>query len=144
LGYSRVADEEAGISFPADQDQRHSVNVYLGYRLRPTVNFSVRSIYGSGMPVPGFYSFQGGAYYFAFDRNLVREKAYERTDARVNKSWAFDRWKLTLYAEAVNILNRTNPHYESFNGINTANGSLHLGFVNMLPILPSAGVVLEI
>ncbi|MDR3677143.1 MAG: TonB-dependent receptor [Acidobacteriota bacterium] len=144
LGYSRMRDGEALISFPADQDQRHTVNVYLGYRLRPTVNLSVKSIYGSGMPIPGFYSHQGTPYYYlSSDRNALREKAYESTDVRVNKAWAFDRWKLTLYAEAVNILNRTNPRYESFRGYNTTSGTLNLGFVNMLPILPSAGVVLE-
>jgi hypothetical protein len=143
LGYSRLHDEEAFTSFPSDQDQRHTVNVYLGYRLRPTVNISVRSIYGSGMPIPGFYSQQGSVYYLSVDRNALREKAYERTDIRVNKAWAFDRWKLTLYAEAVNILNRTNPHYESFRGYNFPSETLSLGFVNMLPILPSAGVVLE-
>jgi hypothetical protein len=143
LGYSRLHDEEVGVSFPSDQDQRHTVNIYLGYRLRPTVNLSVRSIYGSGMPIPGFYGQQGGAYYLSVNRNALREKAYERTDVRVNRAWAFDRWKLTLYAEAVNILNRTNPHYESFRGYNFPSGTLNLGFVNMLPILPSAGVVLE-
>jgi hypothetical protein len=143
LGYSRLRDEEVFVSFPADQDQRHTVNVYLGYRLRPTINLSVRSIYGSGMPIPGFYSQQGSSYVLSADRNALREKAYERTDVRVNRAWAFDRWKLTLYAEAVNILNRTNPHYESFRGYNLPQYTLNLGFVNMLPILPSAGVVLE-
>lgn len=143
LGYSRLHDEEAFTSFPADQDQRHTVNVYVGYRLRPTINLSVRSLYGSGMPIPGFYSQQGSTYSLSANRNALREQAYERTDVRVNKAWAFDRWKLTLYAETVNILNRTNPHYESFRGYNYPSETLNLGFVNMLPILPSAGVVLE-
>jgi hypothetical protein len=142
LGYTRMRSDDIAASFPADQDQRHTVNVYLGYRLRPTVNLSVKSIYGSGMPVPGFYARQGGTYDLAADRNALREKAYERTDIRLNKAWAFDRWKLTLYAETINIFNRTNPHYESLNGYYPT-GALRLGFVNMLPILPSAGVVLE-
>ena len=119
------------------------MNVYLGYRLRPTINLSVKSLYGSGMPLPGFYSLQSGSYYLAATRNALYEKAYERTDARLNKAWAFDRWKLTLYAEAVNILNRTNPRYLSFEGYNATTGLSHLQFVNMLPIIPSAGVVLE-
>jgi hypothetical protein len=143
LGYSRLHDREAAIFFPSDQDQRHTVNVYLGYRLRPTINLSVKSLYGSGMPLPGFYSLQSGSYYLAATRNALYEKAYERTDARLNKAWAFDRWKLTLYAEAVNILNRTNPRYLSFEGYNATTGLSHLQFVNMLPIIPSAGVVLE-
>ena len=28
--------------FPSDFDQRHTVNVYGGYRLKPTVNLSVQ------------------------------------------------------------------------------------------------------
>ena len=43
LGFSRLQDREAAIAFPSDQDQRHSVNAYLSYRLRSTVNISVRS-----------------------------------------------------------------------------------------------------
>ena len=101
LGYARLRDGVARVSFPSDQDQRHTVNVFGGYRVRPTVNVSVRWLYGSGFPVPGFLRWDGVRYLLDAERNAVRMGAYQRTDVRVNKSWAYDRWKLTLYGEVV-------------------------------------------
>ncbi|HTS25765.1 MAG TPA: hypothetical protein VMH81_07815 [Bryobacteraceae bacterium] len=94
--------------FPSEFDQRHTVNAYLGYRLRPTVNVSVHSSYGSGFPIPGFLHLKGGLYYLTSVRNQLRMLPYSRTDLRVNKSWTHDQWKLTLYGEVVNLTNRTN------------------------------------
>lgn len=143
LGYSRLHDQEAAISFPADQDQRHSMNACLGYRLRPTVSLSLRSVYGTGMPLPGFYRLQHGLYYLSSARNAVYGSAYARTDARINKNWTFDRWKLSLYAEVINMLDRANPRFDNFNGYNPSTGQANLQFMSMLPILPEAGVAWE-
>lgn len=140
FGNSRLQDREAAIAFPSDQDQRHSVNVYLGYRLRPTVNLSFRSIYGSGMPLPGFYRLQNGAYYLSATRNALYDRAYARSDVRLNKAWELRRRKLTLYCEALNVFDRANPRYDNLNGYNPATGQATLEFMNMLPILPSVGV----
>ena len=41
-------------TFPGDYDQRHTVNAYVSYRIRPTVNLSARWAYGSGFPVPAY------------------------------------------------------------------------------------------
>ncbi len=76
-------------------------------------------------------------------RNAVRMSAYQRTDVRVNKSWAYDRWKLTLYGEVVNITNRRNLRFDSFNGYNGRTGEARLTFDRMFPVLPSVGVMLE-
>jgi hypothetical protein len=143
LGYARLRDGPTGISFPSDQDQRHSVNVYLSYRLRPTVNLSAKWIYGSGFPVPGFLRREGDEYYLAASRNNLRLDPYQRFDARINKACVFDRWKLTLYAEVINLLNRRNRRFDSFNGYNPVTGQAYLSFSKMFPILPSVGVALE-
>lgn len=143
LGFSRLHDPLAAISFPSDEDQRHGVNVYMSYRLRPTVNVSVRSIYGSGMPIPGFFSFENGNYYLSAQRNRLYDKPYARIDSRINKAWEFDRWKLTLYAEVLNVTDRANLHYDNLNGYNPNTGLASLEFINMLPIVPSVGLVGE-
>jgi hypothetical protein len=143
LGFSRLNDRETAISFPSDQDQRHSVNVYLGYRLRPSVNLSFRSTYGSGMPMPGYYRFQGGSYYLSSIRNGLRNKPYLRTDFRINKAWAIEHGKLTLYAEALNVFDRANSRYDDIYGYNPGNGWANMEFMDMLPIVPSAGVTWE-
>lgn len=150
LGYSRVRHDAAplapmprALSFPSDNDQRHTVNVYLSYRATPTVNLSIKSIYGSGFPIPGFYRREGNSYFLSESRNAIRLDPYARTDVRINKAYVFDRWKVTLYGEIVNLLNRRNLRLESFNGYNASTGEAYLNFLKMFPILPSAGVVLE-
>ena len=54
---------------------------------------------------------------------------YSRTDVRVNKSWTKDKWKLTLFGEVINLTNRTNYIFDSFNGYNSQD----------LPGVPDAG-----
>jgi hypothetical protein len=143
LGYTRVRDSVLGQSFPADLDQRHTVNVYGGYRIKPTVNTSIRWMYGSGFPVPGFFQGAPGAYFLAPGRNATRLGAYQRLDTRVNKAWTFDKWKLTLYGEVVNLTNRLNRRFDSYNGYNSRTGAASISLDKMFPILPSAGIVFE-
>ncbi|MBL8216728.1 MAG: TonB-dependent receptor [Bryobacterales bacterium] len=141
-GAARQRDAVAG-SFYADFDQRHTANVYAGYRLRPTANLSARLTYGSGFPIPGFLLRNGNQYMLARQRNGSRLDPYARVDVRANKDFTFDRWKLTLYAEAVNVTNRANYRFDSFNGYNVRTGQAFVGLDQMFPILPSAGLVLE-
>jgi len=133
----------SGSRFPSEWDQRHTVNLYGGYRLRPTVNLSLRYSYGSGFPIPGFLQKTGSVYYLAASRNRQRMDPYSRTDVRVNKSWTKDRWKLTLYGEVVNLTNRSNYIFASFNGYNGKTFQANLTLDKTLPVLPSAGIVFE-
>ncbi len=138
-----MRDGVLGITFPADYDQRHTVNVYGSYRVRPSVNISARWLYGSGFPLPGFLRQDGAHDFLAPARSAVRLGPYHRTDARVNKSWAYDRWKLTLYGEVVNLANQRNIRFDSFNGYNTRTGQANITLDRMFPILPSVGLVFE-
>ena len=76
-------------------------------------------------------------------RNQLRLSPYSRTDLRVNKSWTHDKWKLTLYGEVINLTNRTNYIFDSFDGYNTKTFQSFLTLDTMFPILPSAGIVFE-
>ena len=58
-------------------------------------------------------------------------------------SWTYDRWRLTLYGEVVNLANRRNRRFDVFNGYNSRTGVASLTFDRMFPILPSLGMVLE-
>jgi len=144
LSYARVRDGAARASFPADDDQRHTVNIYGSYRVRPSVNLSSRWVYGSGYPVPGFFRLVGPLYYLAEARNAVRLAPYRRTDLRINKAFVFGRWKLTLYGEVVNLFNRANTRFDVFNGYNSRTGQAYPAFNKMFPILPSAGAMVEL
>lgn len=145
-GKTSMRDGITHDTFPSDWDQRHTVNAYANYRLRPTVNLSVRLTYGSGFPMPGYLQSDGpfnGLYYYLTDkRNLLRLGPYQRLDVRVNKAWTHERWKTTLFVEGINITNKVNQRFASFDGVgvgNTAWVTLNRTF----PILPSAGIVFE-
>jgi outer membrane receptor for ferrienterochelin and colicin len=142
-GRTRMRDGEARIAYPADQDQRHTVNIFASWRVRPTVNLSLKGLYGSGYPLPGFYRMQAGQYYLAESRNALRMDAYSRVDVRINKAYVFVRWKLTLYGEVINLLNRSNYRFDSFGGYNAKTGRATVMLDRMFPIIPSIGVVLE-
>ena len=143
FGRTGMWDGITGAGFPSDYDQRHTLNVYGGYRLKPTVNLSLKTSFGSGFPIPGYLTQTGGLYYLTGVRNQLRTAAYARTDFRVNKSWTKDRWKLTLFGEVINLTNRTNYVFDSFDGYNSKTLQAFLTLDTMFPILPSAGIVFE-
>ena len=99
--------------------------------------------YGSGFPIPGYLTQSGGFYYLTSVRDQLRMQAYVRTDFRVNKSWTKDKWKLTLFGEVINLTNRTNYIFDSFDGYNSKTFQAFLTLDTMFPILPSAGIVFE-
>jgi hypothetical protein len=143
FGRTGMRDGVTTNHFPADLDQRHTFNVYGGYRLKPTVNLSLKFSYGSGFPIPGYLTTSGGLYYLSSERNQLRMEPYLRTDFRVNKSWTKDKWKLTLFGEVINLTNRTNYIFDSFDGYNSRTFQSFLTLDTMFPVLPSAGIVFE-
>jgi outer membrane cobalamin receptor len=143
LGYTRMRDSVTGLEFPGDQDQRHTANVYMGYRVRPSVNLSVRWAYGSGFPIAGFFRKDGERYFLSSERNRARLGPYQSIDVRVNKSRTFNHCKVTIYGEVVNLFNRTNQRFDSYNGFDGRTGEAYLSFSTMFPILPTAGVMVQ-
>lgn len=65
----------------------------------------------------------------------ARLPAFHQLDLRVDKSWTFARWKLSLYADIQNVYYRNNPEGISYNYNFTK--TTH---VSGLPILPSLGL----
>jgi hypothetical protein len=142
-GRARLRDEISRAEFFSDQDQRHGLNVYASYRLGAAMNLSLRWVYGSGFPIPGFLRKQGSTYYLAEARNQVWLDAYQRADVRVNRTFHLRRARLTLYGEVVNVFNRANYRFDSFNGYNSRTAQASVALDKMFPILPSAGIVME-
>ena len=144
LQYARDRDGVEGTSYWSPDDQRHTVNAYLGYRWRPSVHLSGKFTYGTGNPIPGFFSLASdGRYYMAPTRNELRPGDYARLDLRVNKSFVFDRAKLTLYGEMINTTNHYNPRFTSFDGVDTRTGRASLTVQKAFPIFPSGGIMFE-
>ena len=142
--YSRtlLKDVRDGLSFVSDADQRHTVNAYGNYRITDTWNLSSEWRYGSGPPIPGFYRQDAAGYFLSSQRNLTRLPYYNRIDVRVSKAFLFKKWKLTLTGEVLNALNRHNVRYAGFD-FYSLNGRVFGQLDRVLPILPSAGVVIE-
>jgi hypothetical protein len=132
-----------GTSFPTLEDQRHSLNGFGSYRLTPTINLSGKLLYGSGYPVPSTNFAQVGNTYYAIGLNTVRLPAYARLDLRCDKSWAFQRWKLTLYGEVLNLTNHDNRIYTYISGVNPTTLQTTIQTEQELPVTPTAGLVFE-
>ena len=98
---------------------------------------------GSGFPIPEFLTLKNNVYFLSASRNQLRMDYYQRTDLRINKSWTHDKWKFALYGEVVNMSNRTNYLFDSLNSYNTKTGQTSISRDSMLPVIPSAGVLIE-
>ncbi len=139
---SELSDVGTGLSFVSDTDQRHTVNVYGSYRFTETWNLSGAWRYGSGQPIPGFFRQVGPGYFLSSNRNRARLPYYSRADLRLSKAFLFKKWKLTVTGEVINAMNRNNVRYAGFDGFGF-DGRVFGQLDRVLPILPSAGVVLE-
>jgi hypothetical protein len=143
FGQARVRDDEGSLEFDTDFDQRHTVTVFGSYRVSPTLNLSTKYRYGSGFPFPGFYEARPDGVYLSSERNLYRPESYSRWDIRANKAFVFTGWKLTLYGEVINVLNRTNTRYTDLDGIDGRTRRVFFDTDTLFPLLPSVGVVVE-
>ena len=142
-GRNEVEDGVLKVKFPSDYDQRHTMNAYVSRRIKPTVNLSLRFTYGTGMPLPGFYRIDQGAYFLAANRNGLRAPAYQRTDLRMNKTYVHKKTTATLFVEAVNLTNHHNRDFDSPGPYDPVTGRAYPNFFSMFPILPSAGFSIE-
>ena len=142
--YSRteLTDARDALTFPSDADQRHTVNVYGDYRFTDTWNLSSEWRYGSGQPIPGFFGQDSAGYFLTSARNQTRLPLYSRVDVRLSKAFLFSKWKLTLTGEVLNLLNHNNLRYAGFDFYGF-NGRVFGQLDRVLPIVPSAGVVIE-
>jgi outer membrane cobalamin receptor len=140
---TKLTDSQTGLSFVSDTDQTHLLNVYGSYRFTDTWNLSSVFRFGTGPPIPGFFRQVDGDYFLSDRRNQVRVPDYARLDVRVSKAFLFKRWKLTATGEVLNVLNRNNLRFAGFDDFDFFTGRVFGRLDRVLPILPSAGVVIE-
>jgi hypothetical protein len=125
------------------EDQRNSLNVFATYRLRPSVNLSGKWLYGSGDPIPSGTFVQVNGQYVPVGLNSTRLGIYDRLDLRVDKDWAFTRWKLTFYGEVLNLTNHYNARYGYSSAIDPNTGRAQIKTLQGLPITPTAGLAFQ-
>ena len=142
LGFNHYRDRTTGETFWGDFDQRHTINVYGNYRTSDRLSFSARFRAGSNVPTTGYWTERDGVDFVGDQRNTLRVPVYSRLDARMNRTFTWERKRLTLFVEAVNIYNRANVRFDvpsvdrrTFQATNV--------FSTMLPFVPSIGFLLE-
>jgi hypothetical protein len=135
---------DSGFYYSTLEDQRHTLNMFAMYRLRPSLNLSGKCLFGSGFPIPsGSFVQLGNGQFVATGINNERLGAYARLDLRADKDWAFQKWKLTLYGEVLNVTNHYNGRFAYESGIDPATGRALVKTLQGLPITPTAGLVFQ-
>ncbi|HEX8028180.1 MAG TPA: TonB-dependent receptor [Vicinamibacterales bacterium] len=129
-------------TFPSDYDQRHTVNAYVGYRWGGRTSLSARMRYGSNFPIQGYIGQDASGYVLSTQRNGLRLPAYSRLDLRADRTFTYQKSRLTLFIEVVNATNRDNYRANS-PGINTGTRRVFEPIEKLFPLLPVAGVLIE-
>jgi hypothetical protein len=137
--------EAEGIWFPGNYDQRNGLSVFAHYRWTSNVELSTKWRYATGMPLPVYAQRNDGNYFVSEERNRERLPDYARFDIRLAKSFPKDRYRITLFVEVLNLMDRDNVRYSGyeFDSVNPKTGRIKNLTSQQFPILPTAGVVLE-
>ena len=141
-GRVRHMDRHTRETYWSDLDQRHAVNLYVSLRVSDRTSVSGRIRAGSNVPAPGYYAREGSGYVVSPARNTLRLPTYSRVDLRANRTFNWSRKRLTLFAEVINLLNRDNVRFNP-PGVNTATRQVSNLFESLIPIVPSAGILIE-
>jgi hypothetical protein len=131
-----------GEEFDGDFDQRHTVNVFVQERLSYRTAVSAKFRYGSNFPLVGYFRRIDGEYRLTTARNGVRLPAYARLDIRANRTFTFDRRRMTLFIELVNVTGRENLGQAPGQILGNTFTAVELT-QKLLPFLPSAGILVE-
>src|SRR5436190_135565 len=141
-GVNRYRDRLTGERFDGDYDQRHTLNAYGLYRVTHRFRLAGKLRIGSNTPAIGYWTERNGAYFVASDRNTLRVPLYSRLDVRANRTFNWEKKRLTLFIEVLNALGRDNVRYET-PGVNPRTYQAFGIFSSMIPFVPSAGILIE-
>jgi len=119
-----------GIIVPSDWDQRHILNLVVGYHWPRNYSTSVRFHYNSGRPYP-LYS-QGSD-----TVDYIHLPSFPQLDLRIDKRFVFDNFVMDAYLELVNsTLTR-----EVYDVKRDTSGAYSENYYRL--VIPSAGVHIE-
>jgi len=120
-----------GIIVPSDWDQRHILNLVVGYRWPRNFSTSARFHYNSGRPYPLYSNLTYEV------EEYIRMPGFPQLDLRGDKRFIFDKFIMDVYLELVNsTLSR-----EVYDVKRQTTGALTESYYRL--VLPSAGVHIE-
>ena len=95
---------------------------------------------GSNTPAIGYWEQRNGAEYVSSVRNELRLPVYSRLDLRANRAFNWERKRLTLFVEVLNVLGRENMRYEQ-PGVNVVTLQAFGIFNSMIPEFPPRDLI---
>ncbi len=139
--HTRMRDTRTGERFDADFDQRHTLNAVASQRLSYRVSVGAKLRVGSNTPLFGYFESFADTLRLSRERNRVRLPLYARLDLRLTRTFTFERRRLTLFAEVMNVLGRENVGQA---GLSVRSTLEVTGYAERLfPRVPSAGLLFE-
>jgi hypothetical protein len=143
LGSNRYRDRTTSESFDGDFDQRHTFNAYANYRVTDRFSIAGKWRAGSNVPAVGYWEQRGpDEYYVSSTRNELRVPSYSRLDLRASRTFNWQAKRMTLFVEVMNVLAHDNVRFNQ-PGINVRTRRAFGLFESMIPLVPSAGILLE-
>ncbi len=130
--------------YPFPLDQRHTLNAFASYRLKPTVSLSGKWMYGSGYPIPAWIQrVAPGQYIDTSVPSFVAMPDYARLDIRSDKVVNLKGRKLTFSAELINATNHRNLRFLGYDNYDPKTHRFSLILDRALPIAPTFGLTFE-
>jgi outer membrane cobalamin receptor len=142
FAFNRYHDHTTGESFDGDFDQRHTINVHGLYRVTNRFSLGAKLRTGSNFPAVGYWEERDGKTFVSASRNMLRVPVYARLDVRANRTFNYRSKRLTLFAEVINAFARDNVRVGS-PGISVRTRQVVGLYETMIPLMPSAGILLE-
>jgi TonB family protein len=147
ISYTLSKSEERGSSrgkyLPSRFDQTHILNLVLEYKFKWDIKAGIRFRFVTGNPrtpiKSGIYDADVDRFYGIWGEYAsVRMPAFHQLDLRIEKSFWVKGFKIKTYLEVLNVYNRRNPEFFTYNFDYTQSGP-----VTGMPIVPSIGVFIE-
>ncbi len=95
-------DFQYGGRAPSSWDQRHIINLVLGYRVSDRWSLGGRLHFHSGRPYTSPVGDQSAADALLYNRNNRRLTPYFQLDLRAERTWRFRSWNLQFVADVLN------------------------------------------
>ena len=121
-------------------DQTRILTMIASYKLPAGFQIGLRFRYVTGNPTTSLL----GAFYDSNNDRFTpipgplfgdRLGAFTQLDARIDKTFTFNRWRLSLYLDVQNVTNTANPEASTYNYSYTQQNT-----ISGLPILPVFGI----
>ena len=108
------------------------------FRWSPQTSLVAKLRVGSNFPIAGYFDERPARLFAGGTRNTVRLPEYARLDIRGDHAFNYSRRRLTVFLEAINVLNRANV--AAANGVIGGTGRALEFTSSLFPLLPSAGL----